>query len=129
MKIKMIIQSIIAAIKLKYRKHRYAVTPLGDCQIRYIINKYINQTKLHDFIEAYEEMITNNEERALHISYYRAMCVNEEDNIVPERVHIAAAILSLVMLLFAAKNVNDYYELIVDDVIRQRIQMLVNIVG
>ena len=51
MKIKMIIQSIIAAIKLKYRKHRYAVTPLGDRQIRYIINKYINQTKLHDFIE------------------------------------------------------------------------------
>lgn len=129
MKIIQFFQILIASIKLKLKKHRFMVTPLGDCQMRYIINKYINLSKPDDYIEAYENNICLNEQRAMGISFYRATCMNSNGEINPIKLHFAAAVLSLVILLYAAKNVDDYYALIEHDDDRMMIQKLVNLVG
>ena len=129
MKIIRFFYSLIVTIKLKLKKHRFEVTPSGDCQIRYIINKYINFTKPDDYIEAYENAICTNEERAFGISIYKKMSLDNDEKVDPARLHFAAAILSLVMILYAIKNDDEYYMLINSENDRKMIKKLVNLVG
>lgn len=127
MKIIHYLKLLIAKIKIRRMKHNFSLTPLADCEIRYFINKYINETKPDDYIEAYEQNIEKNKERALKIEFFKKMSTDETGKINPAYLHYSAMMLSLTMLLFAAKNAEYYYELIEKENYKDMVKRLVNL--
>lgn len=120
--------SLKAMIKVKRQKHRYDISPSGDCYIRYIINKYINSSKSDDYIEAYENAITRSEEKVVEIPRYKKACFNKDGSINPQKTHITAAIFSLVIILYGINSADSYYELIENEDSRNMIKELVEYV-
>ena len=128
MKIIHYIRLFFAALRLKRKKHKYILSPSGECRVLYFINKYINETKPDDYIQAYEDHIENNKHRVLQMEFYKKLCLDENGEINPESLHYSSMLFTLTMLLFATANVEKYYALIENEDRREVIKKLVNIV-
>lgn len=120
------IKNCFKMFQFKKIAHKCEATEKGDCYIRYIINKYINNTKPDDFIQAYEDMITKREKAVLEHATFRLACTDENGEVSQEKVHFIAANLALGLILISLteKEVDYYLNLIKNDMARSFIKIL-----
>lgn len=120
--------NLLAKLQLKLNKHKSYITPLGDCICRYIIDKYVNLNGEDNYIQAYEDSITEREKYVEKISFFRQFFVDKDGNENQECKHFQAALFQLAMMLYAIKEYKKYYDLIENEERKQVIQYLVKMV-
>ena len=130
-KLKLKLNNLMFHWNVKRAKSLYSTTIKGECQVQYIIDKYINLTKPDDYNITYEQPIERKtqqwkQEGAIKTYFYQ---MDIEDGVEEDEIKVIAALnyLCVMLTLMTPEQRNKYVNQVIDDNTKQMIKKVTEV--